>query len=216
MAQAYASSETKAFDNLFAGLEPAVKADEIVLEAGSELRGTLLGKKTKVVPTTGTAGGGNTGDGTITLVVGKAKTEVGVYTILFLTATTFRVINPDGEELKQGLAAGAYSTDHIAFTFTAGATPMIAGDSFTVTVAAGNGKYIKSLAAAVDGTQDPIAVLAEDMDASSAEQTTLGYIRGCFNEDALVYGTGHTAASVKEALRARDIYLEPVAVTPLL
>lgn len=216
MAQAYASSETKAFDNLFAGLEPAVKADAIVLEAGSEVRGTLLGKKTKSTPTTGTADPGNTGNGTITSVVAKPKTKLGVYKILMTGATTLRVIDPDGIELDSQAALGAYSNNSIGFTSAAGGTPLIAGDFFTITVTAGNGKYIKSLSAAVDGTQDPVAVLAEDMDASSAEQTTLGYVRGCFNEDKLIYGTGHTKSSVKEALRARDIYLETVAETPLL
>lgn len=216
MADAYASKSTKALDNLFSSLDPQPKSDEITLLSGNEIRGTLLGKVTKVVPTIGTAGGGNTGNGTITLVVGKAKTKLGIYTILMTGATTFRVFDPDGEELKEGLAAGAYSTEHIAFTFTAGGTPMIAGDSFTVTVTAGSGKYKKSLAAAVDGSQEPCAILAEDTDASSAEKVTLAYHRGAFNEDELTYGTGHTKASVKEALRLKNIYLEPVADTPIL
>lgn len=70
-----------------------------------------------------------------------------------------------------------------------------------------SGKYIKSLSAATDGSQNPVAVLAEDIDATSADVTTVGYLSGEFNTAAMTFGTGHTAASVKGALRDLNIYL---------
>lgn len=70
-----------------------------------------------------------------------------------------------------------------------------------------SGKYIKSLSAATDGSQNPVAVMAEDIDATSADVTTVGYLSGEFNTAAMTFGTGHTAASVKGALRDLNIYL---------
>ena len=70
-----------------------------------------------------------------------------------------------------------------------------------------SGKYVVSTSAASDGSQNPVAVLAEDIDATSADVTTVGYLSGEFNTAAMTFGTGHTAASVKAALRDLNIYL---------
>lgn len=70
------------------------------------------------------------------------------------------------------------------------------------------GKYNLSLSAASDGSEVPAAILIDDTDATSADKEAMVFIAGQFNEDALTYGTGHTAASVKEALAAKSIYLE--------
>lgn len=70
------------------------------------------------------------------------------------------------------------------------------------------GKYILSLAAAADGSQTPVAILAEDADATSADQTTVAYLTGEFNTAAMTFGTGHTAASVAAGLRDLGIFLK--------
>lgn len=64
------------------------------------------------------------------------------------------------------------------------------------------GKYQLSLAAAEDGSEAAVAVLAEDADASDGDVEGLVYIAGAFNADKLTFGTGHTAASVETAWRA--------------
>ena len=76
-----------------------------------------------------------------------------------------------------------------------------------------SGKYILSLSAAVDGSEVPVGVLAEDTDASAADVSTMAYVRGDFDENEITFGTGHTAASVREDLRAKGIQLIP-SVTP--
>ena len=76
-----------------------------------------------------------------------------------------------------------------------------------------SGKYILSLSAAVDGSQVPVGVLAEDTDAGAADVSTPAYVRGDFDENEITFGTGHTAASVREDLRAKGIQLIP-SVTP--
>lgn len=70
-----------------------------------------------------------------------------------------------------------------------------------------SGKTILSLAAATDGSQTPDLILAEDVDATGADATALAYERGDFNSLAVTLGTGHTAASVREGLRAKGITL---------
>jgi hypothetical protein len=71
-----------------------------------------------------------------------------------------------------------------------------------------DGKYVLSLAAADDGSQTPVAILAEDTNATSADKTTVAYLTGEFNTAAMTFGTGHTAASVKAGLRDLGIFLK--------
>lgn len=70
-----------------------------------------------------------------------------------------------------------------------------------------SGKYTLSVAAAVDGSQTPDCVLAEATDASLADKATVAYFAGGFDSSKLTLGAGHTAASIKEGLRAKDIHL---------
>ena len=75
----------------------------------------------------------------------------------------------------------------------------------------GSSEVLKSLSAAGDGTQTPFGIAAEDADntASPPEDTEVNvYVRGSFNEHALVLGTAHTIASIREGLRDKGIYLE--------
>lgn len=68
-----------------------------------------------------------------------------------------------------------------------------------------SGKYTLSLSASSDGSQTPDLILAEDCDASAGDASALAYARGDFNVNALTLGTGHTAASIREGLRAKGI-----------
>lgn len=70
-----------------------------------------------------------------------------------------------------------------------------------------SGKYVLSLAAAGDGSQTPVAILAIDTNATGGDKVTNAYFRGDFQADAVTYGTGHTAANTKAALRALNIEL---------
>lgn len=71
----------------------------------------------------------------------------------------------------------------------------------------GDGKFLLSLAAAVDGSEVPIAVALETVDATAGDTKIAVAYTGVFNIAALTIGTGHTAASVSDALQARQIYL---------
>jgi hypothetical protein len=106
---------------------------------------------------------------------------------------------------------------------------LIAGDfpirTIDVTIAAGqnlirgallgkitaSGKYVLSVAAAGDGSQTPVAILAEDVDATAGDKAGIAYISGDFNANELSYGAGHTQESVRPGLRDLNIYLhDPV------
>lgn len=69
------------------------------------------------------------------------------------------------------------------------------------------GKCVKSLSASSDGSQNVYAILADDCDASAGDKKASAFITGSFNENALTFGTGHTAASTKDAFRALGIIL---------
>lgn len=69
------------------------------------------------------------------------------------------------------------------------------------------GKYSSSLSAAEDGSQSPVAVLAEDCDASAADAVAVVYLTGELRGSSLLLGTGHTLATVKAALRPLSLFV---------
>lgn len=71
-----------------------------------------------------------------------------------------------------------------------------------------SGKYTLCDSAAVDGSQAPVAILAEACDASAADQPAVVYLSGAFNEGKLVFTAPDTAATHRAALRALNIYLK--------
>jgi hypothetical protein len=69
------------------------------------------------------------------------------------------------------------------------------------------GKYTLALSASSDGSQTPVAILAHDCDASSADKECIVYKAGTFNVNAVTLGTGITLdTATKHALRALDIF----------
>lgn len=177
---------------------------------------------TEGVPDTGTADGGNTGNGTITLVQGRRELKVGTYTIECTGAVThggvFSVTDPDSLSLPvltlttgAGVAT-AYESKQIALTATDGSTDFIVGDTFTVVVTI-NPRQCKLLdKTATDGSSVPYAVLSEDIDATSAAKKSIGYLSGQFNELRLTFASGTTVDDVRDAMREVDLY--PVAAQP--
>ena len=177
---------------------------------GVVLRGTLVGKATVGgVGTLTETHAGNTGNGVFTPDASTPElvnAKVGVYTVTFTSATHFRVNAPDGTELGEGDTGVAFA-NQIKFTIAAGGTAFVAGDKFLVTAAAGSGKYLVSTAAAVDGSQVPDAIVAVDADSTAGDVDLLVYTRGQFNDAAVIYGAGQSAASVRDVLRTKGIDL---------
>ena len=117
---------------------------------------------------------------------------------------------------KELMTSDAFSPDNLV----AGCCPDIV--TSTDTLLSGNnlkrgtllgkvstGGLTESLSTAIDGSQNPYAILAEDVDASAGDvPNTLIYIRGSFDSAKMTFGAAHTANSTKDALRALGIYLK--------
>jgi len=71
-----------------------------------------------------------------------------------------------------------------------------------------SGKLTLCLSAAVDGSQTPYAILADDASATSGDVLCGVYLAGEFNTRAMTFGTGTTAANSKDTLRALGIFLK--------
>lgn len=213
MPEALLVSENFAYDNLFAGDYPRVARKITLLSGENRTKGALLGKISKAVAAA-VADGGNTGNGTVGSLTMGAKAKIGTYTLTCIaTATnggTFSVIDPDGVRLKDAVVGVAYTSSGLNLTIADGGTDFAAGDKFTIAVSAGSGKYKLAASASVDGSQElpECLVLAKDTDASSADVETLAYQTGEFNQNKMTFGTGYTAAGVKEELAKKGMFLK--------
>jgi hypothetical protein len=171
---------------------------------------TLMAKKPVTIPTTMTADGGNTGDGTVTGVAAASGgiPIIGTWELECITAVanggTFKLTDPNGNIVATGLemVAGAGGTTDfieagIAFTITDGATDFIVGDKFTLAVTA-NGKYVPFAADGVDGSEIPLAIyMNDDIDsadivAGDVEDNPMLFTGAKFDEDKLVFDDGTT------------------------
>lgn len=199
--------DTLAHDNLIAGPR-AIEVKKYSLASGTLLRGAVLGRQLGTV--TPAAVAGNTGgSGTIASATLGAGAKAGVYRVICVEPATnagaFLVEDPDGIIVGRATVAVGF-VGPVNFTIT-DATDFVVGDAFTITVAYDATDVKLAAAAATDGSQVPFGILAHDADASAAEVEVLVYIHGDFNEWALSFGAGHTADTVRDALRARGIHL---------
>lgn len=201
------TTSTATADNLIAGEFPRIGEVITLLSGeGALVLGQLLGKVIRALGAI-TADAGNTGDGTCAAASLGAKAQLGTYTLECVATAadggTFAVFAPDGARLADALVGAAYSGPQVNFTISDGAADFVLGDKFTIAVDAGSGKYRAVNAANVDGSAEPVAVLAQAADATSADKAAPAYFTGEFFASGL---TGYTAA-MKDALRARGVHV---------
>jgi hypothetical protein len=172
------------------------------------------------VPTTGTADGGNTGNGTVTLVEGRSGLMIGTYTIECTAAVTnggvFKVTNPDGNVVESDITippgAGNYidfSNDELAGRITDGSTDFVVGDKFTVAVTINPRQVVACDKTATDGSSVPYGVLLQDLDATSAAKTGIAALEGQFNERQLVFASGTDVEDVRDQMRDLGMIVVP-------
>lgn len=147
---------------------------EVTFLSGEDISiGEVVGEVAISCPTTGTADGDNTGDGTCTAVTSGAHTKIGTYTLTCIAeatgAGTFAVKDPDGLALPDATVETAYANSNINFLLNDGTEDFDIGDIFTVAVVAGSGKYVAVEASAVDGSQNAVGIAIDNYDASSAD-----------------------------------------------
>lgn len=159
---------------LFSEANGARSLETVTIDTGDLAAGTVLGRITKGAAT-GAAVAGNTGDGTITAApVVSAGAKAGVYRAVCIEPATnagkFLVTDPDGINLGVATVAVAFSGGGLAFTIADGSEADFAsGDSFTITVAAGSGKYVAYNQDGVDGSEIAAGILLDNVNATAAD-----------------------------------------------
>lgn len=179
---------------------------EVDATGGALVAGNVLGKIT-VAGAGVVADGGNTGNGVLTLDAAPVLSGAvsGAYVVTITTAAAnggqYQVENPDGDVI--GIAnVGDTFSDDIKFVLADGAADFVVGDTFTITVADGSGKYLKYTAAAVDGSATIAGILLYSVEAVSGDVTILKR-DATFRTRDLTY-TGN-AATVLDGLEAIGI-----------
>ena len=214
MAESYGmTEETFTPDRLIAGGTQTVSEGGTLLSGENRTRGALCGKI--LLGALSETHAGNTGNGVMTIdavTPRLANCLAGVYKAVCILAVpgggTFRVTDPTGHVLGDVVVGGTFQTQ-IKFVIPAGAVDFIEDDVFLVTVAAGSLKWKLSAAAADDGSQVPCGILVRDTNATNGNLVTAFYRQGEFYDGAVTFGAGHTADSVREALRLQGIHLKP-------
>lgn len=185
-----------------------VTRDPIVVLSGAGVveAGTVLAKVSHALTGVAAALGTNVGNGTFGAIAVGDPANAGVYVVQMADATHYIVEDPNGHEIGHGVTAVAFNAGGLSFTWTAGGTPMVAGDSYTITVAAGSGKYVPYDPTGVDGREltTGLAILFGTRDATSADKKAVGHVRGPMrvNASELVWGAGVTTTPQKTAALA--------------
>lgn len=174
---------------------PEYNRESVTVASGQDLRaGAVLGKITLGAATAEHVAGG-AGNSTFSAVTVDGAAIVGVYHGIFTAATKANLEDPNGVLLGVVTLGAEFSAGGLTFLMTAGGTPHVAGDRFTVTVAAGSGKYVAYDNDADDGSNVAAGILYAAVDASSADATGTAVVRGpvtvTLNE--LVFADGQDA-----------------------
>jgi len=178
--------------------------------------GTVLGGRAVVADATAVAAvvAGGTGNATIAMnatpLTSAAKD--GVYRGVCMTATTVRWEDPDGVAIGNGTHGTLFAAGGIRVTVTAGGTPNVAGDAFTVTVAidAGDVEYVAHDPTATDGSETATAIALYGATTGVSESAAISAItrNAEVNGNVLTYAAGITApnkANVIQDLAAKGI-----------
>ena len=129
-------------------------------------------------------------------------------------------VNTIGDNPQQpGIYAETYVPDQLIagnaklvsapVTFVSG---QVLARGSVVGVITASGKYALSLSASSDGSQTPVAIVADAVDASAGDVTGGVYLAGEFNANALTLGTGITLAAATAALRPLSIWIKSAIV----
>jgi hypothetical protein len=190
--------------------------DAITVLSGQNLNaGAVLGRKL-VSPTVGAAAalGTNTGNGTVSApaVGANAAVQRGTYKVSFIEPAAnlgaFVVYDPNGQYLGDGVVGTAFDNE-ITFTISDGATDFVSGDAFSIAVTGGTYKFKEYNPANTDGSQRPVGVLYDNVDASAADKAGVAIARDAEVRDAdLSWFSGATSTqkqTAKDALAVLGI-----------
>lgn len=167
--------------------------------------GEVLGKISTGTATATAFAGNTSGSGTVGTITVGAGAKVGDYKVVIIepgsNAGKFTVEDPDGVTIGVGTVAVAFSGGGLSFTIS-DATDFVSGDGFTITVAAGSGKYVALDLAGTDGRQNAAGILALDATApDGADVAATAIIRSAVVvSDKLTWPSGITTNQKNAAL----------------
>lgn len=189
----YSFEQETALANSAASLTPAGLMDI----------GLVVGKVADAAPAAAAANAGNTGNGTVSAPSAQVGIQVGTYNIEFIAATKFNVYDPAGNLVGEGSTGTAFA-NQIGFTITAGGTAFVAGDGFTIAVAAGSGKVVPLNLTAVDGSAVPVGVVVRQATVPAGADAPVVVVErlAVLLSDGLIYPSGATT-NQKNAIRAQ-------------
>ncbi|MEX3690816.1 head decoration protein [Paraburkholderia sp. BR14263] len=181
--------------------------DQVTLTGGMlTLAGTVLGQisATAAPSATVTPGATNTGNGALTVgtqpVAGE--TPAGIYTATFTGANTYDVSGPGGLLDRDQQVASNFDADGMVFSIAAGATPFVAGDTFTIAVAMPGtaGAWAPWNPAAADGSQVAAGVIFATKNATTGDCPALAITRNAeVNASELIWPPAATQAQIVAA-----------------
>lgn len=150
--------------------------EALVTQTGTKIEsGTVMRLRDSASTGTATANAGNTGNPTFGSITIGAAGKVGTYTVTFTAATKFDVEDPDGVVIGSGTTGVAFSKQGVGFTLTAGGTPAVAGDGFTIAVAPATGKWVPYVA----NDAGTLGILYERLAAATGDKKAVIFSRDC-------------------------------------
>lgn len=164
----------------------------VVTQTGALIAsGTVLTQSGDTGAASAAAVAGNTGTPTFGTITVAAAAVPGAYNLTFTAATKFDVEDPKGVRIGSGTTGVAFSKAGLGFTLTASGTAAVAGDSFLISVAAGNGKYVPYVAGGSAGPAD--AVLYNHLPAKTGDTRAVAFARNCEVISSLLIGADAAA-----------------------
>ncbi|MGE3333628.1 MAG: head decoration protein [Rhodospirillaceae bacterium] len=182
-----------------------------LLSGQNLVAGAIVGKITvagaSASAVSGTGNGAFALDGTTPVLAGAIA---GDYKVECIAAATnggeFAVKDPNNTVIGfYKVGAAAFATQ-IKFTIADGGTDFVTGDVFTVTVAAGSGKFKAVNSSAVDGSAVAYGILFEAVNASAADKPCVIIRRQAeVDGDLLTLGTSGYSSTVATQLESLGI-----------
>ncbi len=190
----------------------AISRENVVIAISQSIAANaLLAAMTVVAGAVVTQSYAGTGNGILTLAnpAISSKAKDGDYKVVFIEPAanggTFEVRDPSGKSIGTGVVGTAFNKE-VKFTIADGATDFIAGDTFTISVAADaeDTQYVAYNPAGTDGSEIPAAysIYAVTTDGTATKKTAV-LTRMCeLNGNCIAWPDGITATQKADAVQA--------------
>jgi hypothetical protein len=189
--------------------------DSFTLAASQSLvPGQLIGVVTAEADTyafVAAAAAGNTGNATITGISAGPGFKGGVGKVIALSANEAEVLDKDGHVMGVAKAGVAFAGE-INLTLTAGSTPLVAGDSYTLTATptapANIGEAVAWNPTATDGSEIAVGVSWDFYTGAGVTADIVAHVRDCRVWDDFLFYNGATdlqIAAAKAQLAAKGL-----------